>query len=117
MVRGEAIKNEILKQYKSVRAFALELGIPYSTLVTGLERGVESMGFGTVLSMCDALSINPVDCTPLDSEVSLNAVLFKSKVMTKYLKLNEEGQEKILELMDDFAQIQKYKAIKKKPEK
>ena len=117
MVRGEALKNEILKQYKSVRAFALELGIPYSTLVTGLERGVESMAFGTVLSMCDALNLNPVDCTPLDADVSLNAILIKDKVMTKYLKLNEEGQEKILELMDDYAQIEKYRAIKKKPGK
>mgnify|MGYP007067574773 CR=1 FL=1 len=36
MTKAEILKAEILKQYKSVRQFALEMGIPYSTLVTAL---------------------------------------------------------------------------------
>ena len=33
MTKAEILKQEILKQYKSVRQFALEMEIPYSTLV------------------------------------------------------------------------------------
>ena len=36
MTKAEILKTEILSQYKSVRQFAIEMGIPYSTLVTAL---------------------------------------------------------------------------------
>ena len=38
MTKAEILKKEILGQYRSVRQFALEMNIPYSTLVTALER-------------------------------------------------------------------------------
>ena len=38
MTKAEILKKEILRQYRSVRQFALEMSIPYSTLVTALER-------------------------------------------------------------------------------
>ena len=37
MTKAEILKKEILRQYRSVRQFALEMNIPYSTLVTALE--------------------------------------------------------------------------------
>ena len=117
MTKAELLKKEILKRYKSVRAFALELGIPYSTLVTGMERGIESMSYETVMKTCDKLSLNPIDFSPLDQDASLNALLLKDKVTANYLKLNDEGREKILGLMEDFAQLDKYRAVKKKVEK
>ena len=66
MTKAEILKQEILKQYKSVRQFAIEMGIPYSTLVTALDRGIEGMAYGTVIRMCDKLSLNPVDFSPLE---------------------------------------------------
>lgn len=114
MTKAEVLKTEILRQFKSVRAFALELGIPYSTLVTALERGVDGMGYGTVIKMCDRLGLNPIDFSALEREDALGALLLENRVMQNYLKLNEEGREKILGLMEDFTQIEKYKAVKKK---
>ena len=61
MTKAEILKKEILRQYRSVRQFAMEMNIPYSTLVTALERGIEGMAYGTVIKMCDKLSLNPVD--------------------------------------------------------
>lgn len=113
MSKAEILKKEILRSHKSVRAFAIEMGIPYSTLVTGLERGVESMSYDTVMKICEKLSLNPLDFSALERDASLNAELLKEKVMVNYLKLNEEGREKILELMEDFSQLEKYKAAKK----
>ena len=34
MTKAQILKKEILSQYRSVRQFALEMQIPYSTLVT-----------------------------------------------------------------------------------
>lgn len=113
MTKAEILKQEILKQYRSVRQFAIEMDIPYSTLVTALERGIEGMAYGTVIKMCDKLSLNPVDFTSLETDASLGAQLLENRVMQYYMKLNPLGRDKILELMDDLVQIEKYKAKKK----
>ena len=114
MTKAEILKQEILKQYRSVRQFAIEMEIPYSTLVTALERGIEGMAYGTVIKMCDKLSLNPVDFTSLETDASLGAQLWENRVMQYYMKLNPLGRDRILELMDDFVQIEKYKAKKVK---
>lgn len=110
MTKAEILKKEILKQYRSVRQFAMEMGIPYSTLVTALERGIEGMAYGTVIRMCDKLSLNPVDFSSLDRDATLGAQLLENRVMQYYIKLNQTGRDRILELMDDFVQIDRYKA-------
>lgn len=115
MTKAEMLRKEILRQYKSVRAFALEMGIPYSTLATALERGVEGMAYGTVMKICEELHLNPVDFSYLEQDAALGAVMLENRVMQNYLKLNEEGKDKILSLMDDFSQLEKYRATKKKP--
>ena len=114
MTKAEILKQEILKQYRSVRQFAIEMEIPYSTLVTALERGIEGMAYGTVIKMCDKLSLNPVDFTSLEADAALGAQLLENRVMQYYMKLNPMGRDKILELMDDLVQIEKYKAKKDK---
>lgn len=35
MTKAQILKKEILSQYRSVRQFAMDMQIPYSTLVTG----------------------------------------------------------------------------------
>ncbi len=114
MTKAVILKKAILNQYRSVRQFATELGIPYSTLVTALERGIEGMGYGTVIKMCEKLNLNPVDFSPLEKDITLGGKLMENQVMAKYLKLNQTGRDKIMELMDDFAQVDRYKAKTKK---
>ena len=110
MTKAEILKKEILRQYRSVRQFAMEMEIPYSTLVTALERGIEGMAYGTVIKMCDKLTLNPVDFNSLERDASLGAHLLENRVMHNYMKLNQNGRDKILELMEDLAEIEKYKA-------
>ena len=114
MNKAEVLKNEILRQYRSLRQFAMEMNIPYSTLVTALERGIEGMAYGTVIRMCDKLSLNPVDFTSLERDASLGEKLLENRVMQNYIKLNQTGRDKILELMEDFAQIDNSTAMGKK---
>lgn len=109
MTKAEILKKEILSQYRSVRQFAIEMEIPYSTLVTALERGIDGMAYGTVIKMCEKLSLNPVDFSSLERDTPLAAQLLENHVMQYYVKLNQNGRDKVLELMEDFVQIEKYK--------
>ncbi|MDE5746858.1 MAG: transcriptional regulator, partial [Acetatifactor sp.] len=72
------------------------------------------MAYGTVIKMCDKLSLNPVDFTSLERDAPLGELLLENRVMQNYLKLNQEGRDKILDLMDDFVQIEKYRQKNKK---
>ena len=110
MTKAQILKKEILSQYRSVRQFALEMQIPYSTLVTALERGIDGMAYGTVIMMCSKLNLNPVDFTSLERDTTISEQLLENRVMQSYVKLNQEGRDKILGLMEDFGQIKKYKA-------
>lgn len=108
MTKAETLKKEILKQYKSIRKFAIEMSIPYSTLVTALDRGIEGMAYGTVIKICDRLSLNPIDFTPLEKDMDLGDTIIENKVMQQYFKLNKLGRKKAIEIMSDFACIEKY---------
>ena len=55
-----------------------------------------------------------MDFSSLERDASLGAQLLENRVMQNYVKLNQTGRDKILELMDDFVQIDRYKAKSKK---
>ncbi len=113
MTKTEILKQEILKNYKSVRQFAIAMEMPYSTLVTALERGIDGMAYGTVIRICDKLSLNPVDFSSLEEDVSLGERLLENRVMQYYIQLNSAGRSKVLDIMEDYVSIEKYKAGKK----
>ena len=108
MTKAEILKKEILLQYKSVRQFAIDMSIPYSTLVTALDRGIEGMAYGTVIKMCDRLNLNPVDFSTLEQGADLGKKIVENRVMQQYVKLNKAGRKKILDMMGDFSQLDKY---------
>lgn len=110
MIKSSILKKEILNQYKSVRQFAIQVDIPYSTLVTAIDRGIEGMAYGTVIRMCNKLGLNPIDFTSLERDTNISEQLLENRVMQNYMKLNHEGRDKILDIMIDFGQIKKYRA-------
>ena len=109
MTKAEILKQEILKQYKRVRQFAIDMEIPYSTLVTALDRGIEGMAYGTVIRMCDKLSLNPVDFSTLEKGEVLGEKILENRVMQYYIRLNKKGRKRILEMMEDYVQLEKYR--------
>lgn len=116
MTKAEILKKEILNKYRSVRQFALEMSIPYSTLVTALERGIDGMAYGTVIRICDKLNLNPVDFSSLEDNAVLSEQILENRVMASYMSLNQQGRDRALEIMEDMAQLDKYrgKLIRKK---
>lgn len=108
MSKAEILKSEILSQYKSVRQFSTKMNIPYSTLVTALDRGIEGMAYETVIRICSELALNPVDFSPLDEGNDLSQQLSTKRVMSAYNRLNKAGRKKILDFLDDYNSIEAY---------
>lgn len=61
MDRELKLRNEILDRYTSLRQFSIEVGIPYSTLMTLLSRGIGGASFDVVMQICKQLQIDPMD--------------------------------------------------------
>jgi len=59
--REQKLRNLILDHYVSLRQFAIAADIPYSSLTTGLSRGIAGMQFDTVIKICKTLSIEPME--------------------------------------------------------
>ena len=51
----------ILDKYVSLRQFAKEIDIPYSTLMTLLARDVGGASFDIVIKICRKLEIDPLE--------------------------------------------------------
>ena len=107
-MKAKYLKDVILSRYKSVRQFAVAMEIPYSTLVTALERGVDGMAYSTVIRICEVLSLNPVDFTPLEEGGELSSQITTKRVMDKYWKLNKNGRKKVLDIIEDYTMIPAY---------
>jgi len=60
MTREQKLRNCILDRYGSLRRFAREADIPYSSVLTLLSRSVGGASFDTVMKICQTLEIDPV---------------------------------------------------------
>lgn len=67
MTREQMLRNLILDRYPSLRSFAMEADIPYSTLMTLLSRDVGGASFDVVIKICKVLQINPLDLSRADT--------------------------------------------------
>ena len=61
MNRETKLRNLILDRYTSLRQFAIEAGIPYSTLMTLLSRDVGGASFDVIIRICKQLNVDPME--------------------------------------------------------
>lgn len=59
MTREMRLRLLILERYHSLRQFALAAGVPYSTLLTLLTRGVGGASFDVIMQICNQLGLDP----------------------------------------------------------
>lgn len=59
MTREMRLRLLILERYPSLRQFALAAGVPYSTLLTLLTRGVGGASFDVIMQICNQLGLDP----------------------------------------------------------
>lgn len=82
-----AIKNEIRNQFRSVRKFAIAVGIPQSTIVSALHNGIGGTSYDTVLKICRKLGIDLYEYSPL-----YNTSRKGISLVTAYSQLDEIGR-------------------------
>lgn len=61
MNREFMLRSLIMDRYTSLRKFAREIDIPYSTLMTLLSRDVGGASFDIVIKICRKLEIDPLE--------------------------------------------------------
>ena len=84
------IKTEIKKQFRSVRQFSMFIGVPQSTIVTALQKGIGGTSFETIMHICEVLDIKPV---PGDNAVFLDGE--KRELLDRYARLDQEGKKAV----------------------
>ena len=109
--KEQILKNEILAQYKSVRQFAIEMEMPYSSLMSALDKGVSGMAYETVISICRKLGINPTNFSKngIENGNSVEELSDHSKrLIAYYSRLNVDGKQRLIELAEDFTELKRY---------
>lgn len=137
MNREEFLRTIIKDRYGSLRAFAKNIDMPYTTLVSMLKRGISNTGIDNFLKICKHLNIPPEslygnDATFLDrSNITLirniNLLSAENKKLVldyidflknsahidleikSYYKLNSSNKDKIKEYSDRLYNSQKNK--------
>lgn len=115
MTIEEQLKAEILKKYKSVRAFTSVAEIPYSTVDSIFKRGISNAGIGTVIKIFGALGLDieslrigelksaESTTTPSTDDAGVFTKEELTRISAAMEQLNEEGRERVVEYAEDLA--------------
>lgn len=88
----DKLKQLILSRYSSVKSFAEENGMPYSTVRSILERGIMNANVENAIKICSALGIRPEIFSPL-----LATQNEYPEILTIYNQLEDPNKEKVLD--------------------
>ena len=106
MDKTEYIKELIKNTGLNLKSFAERSGIPYTTLRSMLERGVENASVNNVIKVCRALNI----CVESLYEQCNNIQLTKEEkqLLDDYNKLNDLGKKEANKRVSELTEISKY---------
>ena len=65
----EELKKLIIEKYGSIRKFAINIDIPYTTIDSILKRGIDNSNVSNVIKICKALNIS------LDQSLNENRII------------------------------------------
>ena len=88
------VRDEITRQYRSVRQFAFAVDIPLSTINSALHNGVGGSSFDTVMRICKSLGIKA-----MSNDAALYLTDDTEKLLTQYAKLDDYGRHTISSVM------------------
>lgn len=117
--KTKIIKEEIKKQYGSIRKFCEIVDIPSTTLTSALSNNIGNMGFDKVVKICTVLNLDIMTFQNKKEISKENNILnvtknemskeeIKENIINKLNKLNELGHQKALERIEEMTQIPRY---------
>ena len=86
----ETIKTEIKRQFKTVRSFSQQIGIPQTTISSILKNGVGGTGYDTIVKICKELNVQLVN---YDFPIHIDDNCLK--IIDIYNKLDERGKHSV----------------------
>ena len=84
------IKKEIKRQFRSVRQFSMYIGVPQSTIVTALQKGIGGTSFETIMRICEVLDIKMVAG---DKPIFMDGE--KRELLERYAQLDAQGKQTV----------------------
>ncbi len=84
------VREEISRQFRSVRQFAFAVGVPLSTINSALHNGVGGSSFDTVMQICKVLGIKA-----MSDDGALYLTDKTEELLTEYAKLDDIGRHTI----------------------
>lgn len=105
-------KTEYLKQLISdtglkLKTFAEKADIPYTTLRSMLERGIENASVNNVMKICRTLNIS-VETLYTKCNQSISLTSTEENLLNKFNKLNTKGKKEAIKRVDELSEIPKY---------
>ena len=89
------VRDEISRQYRSVRQFAFAVGVPLSTINSALHNGVGGSSFDTVVQMCQGLGIKA-----LSDDAAFFLTDDTEQLLTQYAALDDYGRHTVASVME-----------------
>ena len=86
MILEDLARKRICEDYRSVRGFAEEIGVPYSTLTSGLTRGIKTMTLENANLVLDTLNLWQDAIQQLTNETEVRGKKMKRKSEEKSVK-------------------------------
>lgn len=100
--REEYLRHKIEEDYGTVKEFSRRANIPYTTLRSILERGVNKANVENVISICRALGLTTENLMSLNDEQSL-----LEKLKISYLNLTDDRKKCVNEYSERLLDEQK----------
>ena len=88
------VRDEITRQYRSVRQFAFAVDIPLSTINSALHNGVGGSSFDTVMRICKILGIKA-----MSNDAALYLTDDTEKLLTQYAQLDDFGRHTVASVL------------------
>ncbi|AUD65423.1 hypothetical protein BK011_06855 [Tenericutes bacterium MZ-XQ] len=108
MTTENKLKDFILNNYKSLRDFSIKCDIPYTTVVSVINRGIDRAGINTIKNICNCLSID-INALAKGEIVTLNHInQIGDDFVMKYNILNDEGKERMELYLNDLLTSYKF---------
>lgn len=102
------IIKELIKDTKlSIKAFSEKADVPYTTLRSMLERGIENASVNNVIKICNALDIT-VDSL-YDTQIYNDELLKdEQRLLTCFNKLNDLGKREASKRVFELSELPRY---------
>ena len=84
------VREEIARQYRSVRQFAFAVGVPLSTINSALHNGIGGSSFDTVVQICKVLGIKA-----LSDDSAFYLTDDTQELLTQYAQLDSYGRHTV----------------------